>query len=267
MLNISIASATFFYLPFEKSLFLISRAGFKNIELDIYWKGGEWEIAQHLKDIYPKDVIKMVADHGLNIHSIHDAGGVVDEEHSSAINPSIYKYLELIENNDLMVVLHTPTSNLANQDKWWNTYKKKHVQELSKLSKHYTVLIENLDTFEGYYDPLHTSEDLYAFTLQNSLGVNIDTGHYAADTVDIFKALEVLKNTKAVHLNDHRPNERHVFVGEGVLNLKGFVKELKKLDDCTITLECSMGVGTDASDELLIDRLKQAKRFVEDAIE
>lgn len=53
-MKIAVASATFYYLPFDETLDIVSKAGFKYIELDIYWKGGEWEMAQHLKDILRK---------------------------------------------------------------------------------------------------------------------------------------------------------------------------------------------------------------------
>ena len=48
---ISVATATFYFLPFEQALDIIAAAGFDYIELDLYWEKGRWAMAQHLKDL------------------------------------------------------------------------------------------------------------------------------------------------------------------------------------------------------------------------
>ncbi|MCD4669951.1 MAG: sugar phosphate isomerase/epimerase, partial [Actinomycetia bacterium] len=97
---ISISTANFFYQPFKDSLKIIKSSGFEYIELAGYWKGGDnWEIAQHLKDINPKEVLKMVNDSGLKIASLHDTGGVIDDSNDSIISSDTYKYLEHSKEN------------------------------------------------------------------------------------------------------------------------------------------------------------------------
>jgi len=94
-MNISIATATFYQVPFKETLELIKKAGFEYIELDIYWKGGDnWEAGQHLKSLKPREVLKMVKESGLKISSLHDIGGVIYKDRDSLIASDIYEYLE-----------------------------------------------------------------------------------------------------------------------------------------------------------------------------
>lgn len=48
---VSVATANFYFLPFEETLDIIAEAGFHNIELDLYWEWNHWAMAQHLKDV------------------------------------------------------------------------------------------------------------------------------------------------------------------------------------------------------------------------
>jgi len=84
-MNISISTANLYFIPFEKTLELYKRAGYEYIELAGYWRGGEWEMAQHLKDKRPKDVIRLVNDYSLKISSFHDMGGLIEEGAESVI--------------------------------------------------------------------------------------------------------------------------------------------------------------------------------------
>jgi sugar phosphate isomerase/epimerase len=56
-MNIAISTAVLNYLPFDNALKIIRKAGYDYIELAGYWKGRDWEIAQHLKGLKPNDVI------------------------------------------------------------------------------------------------------------------------------------------------------------------------------------------------------------------
>ena len=48
---ISVATATFYFLPFDEALETVAQAGFENIELDLFWERKNWAMAQHLKGI------------------------------------------------------------------------------------------------------------------------------------------------------------------------------------------------------------------------
>ena len=65
---IAMATANFYQVPFKKALNIIQKAGYEYIEPDGYWKGGDsWEVAQHIKDIKPQEVLRMVHDSGLKV--------------------------------------------------------------------------------------------------------------------------------------------------------------------------------------------------------
>ena len=124
-MNVSIAIATFYYAPFKEALELIKRAGFEYIKLDIYWKGGDnWEAGQHLKNLKPREVLKMVKGSGLKINSLHDIGGVVYKDSDSLIADDTYEYLEYGADDIPCVVFHTPHKK-TNDISWWAKYKEK----------------------------------------------------------------------------------------------------------------------------------------------
>lgn len=84
-MNISISTANFYNTSFKETLEIIKQAGFEYIELAGYWKGGTWEVAQHLKGIPVKDVLSMIGDNGLKISTFHDMGGVIEDDKDSII--------------------------------------------------------------------------------------------------------------------------------------------------------------------------------------
>ena len=77
-MQISAATANLYTKPFEQVLEIISEAGFQNIELDLFWGRKDWAMAQHLRNVPVKQVIHMVEASGLRIRSIHDGGGVLE---------------------------------------------------------------------------------------------------------------------------------------------------------------------------------------------
>lgn len=78
-MHISVATASFYFFSFEQALEIIAGAGFEQIELDLYWERGEWAMAQHLKGLDVRKVVRMVHRSGLRVSSIHDGGGVIED--------------------------------------------------------------------------------------------------------------------------------------------------------------------------------------------
>ena len=91
-MNIAISTGTFYSIPFINALDVIKKSGFEYIELLQYWKGGDsWEVGQHLKNVSPKETLKMVKESGLKISSLHDGGGVIEDGKESVIAKSTYE--------------------------------------------------------------------------------------------------------------------------------------------------------------------------------
>ena len=126
----SISTANLFNIPFQDTLKIIKSAGFEYIELAGYWKGGDWEIAQHLKGIPIKDVLQMIDDNGLSISSLHDMGGVIEKDSNTIISKSTYEYMESARREIPCVIFHTPMKKTADQD-WWKNYKTKTISDLN----------------------------------------------------------------------------------------------------------------------------------------
>ena len=262
-MRVSYATANLFFLPFDETLEIIAEAGFRNIELDLYWEWNHWAMAQHLKDMPVSKVIQSVHRSGLRVTSIHDTGGVLNDHNSVAgyVNPQLDEYLDLLGYAPEYIVFHTPHTPGAWEDWWFNISGEilRALEPYRAACGHLTL--ENMPFFDGFTVPLTTPEELRGFVTSNRLGVNLDTTHYAHMGVDIKKAACILNGTiRSVHLSDYATDRAHVFVGEGELDLAGFLSLLDPEILDTLTLECSVSTA-DRSDrqmshDEILSRLK-----------
>jgi sugar phosphate isomerase/epimerase len=225
--HISVATANFYFLPFDQTLEIIADAGFEHIELDLYWEGGKWAMAQHLKDLKVREVVRMVNQSGLRVSSIHDGGGVIEDAHSTQgfINPQLAAYLDQLGYPPGCIVFHTPHIEGSYDKRWWQTISDEIVKAAeSYRSSQTSVTIENVPRFDGYYVPLTTPQELMTFVSDSELGVTLDTTHYAQIGVDVVWAARILKEKiRTIHLSDYLDGEAHVFIGDGNL-LSGSVR-------------------------------------------
>jgi len=263
-MNISISTGTFYQIPFPKALLLIKNAGFEYIELLAYWHGGDgWKIAQNIKDVNPREVLKIVKESGLKISTLHDGGGVIDDKTESVIAKSTYEYLEYGAPDIPCVIFHTPHKKTTDKH-WWDTYQFKAGNDLKALKDKVIVCIENMLRFDGYIIPLLNPVDLMNFANDNSIFVNIDTTHYAQSGVDITEAAKILKNrVRTIHLSDYIDSKAHVFPGEGLLDFKSFMNELNKPAIHSLTIECDIKCD-EKNTAGTIERLKCAYNYAND---
>ena len=272
---ISVATATFYFLPFAEAIETIALAGFENIELDLYWERKNWAMAQHLKNVSPREAVQCVAQAGLKVSSIHDGGGVLEDNLSirGYINPSVDDYLDQLEYAPDCLVFHTPHIEGRQDEKWWERTSIQIAEGLDTYKRYgFTITMENMPEFEGYTASITTSETLREYALLHGLGVTLDTTHSAISNIDIVEAGEILRETiRTIHLSDFRSDTPHAFIGEGDLNLSGFFNTLDLSRLKAITLECSMATQGQSERNMSqaerIDRLKQARKSVENYLE
>lgn len=265
-MNISIATATFYNIPFTEALELIKRAGFESIELDTYWTGGDnWEVTQHLRNIRPREVLKIVRESGLGINSLHDMGGVIFKDTDTLIGAGTYEYLEFGEKDIPCLVFHAPHKKTEDRS-WWSGYAPKAAEDLKALKDRFLVCIENIQNFPGYQTSLIDPAEMLAFVRDNGLYINIDTTHYAQCGIDIVSAAKFVRDyVKGVHFSDYKDGKRHLFPGEGVLELKGFVNSLKLDGLHALTLECNIPYEK-GRPEVSVESMKRARSYVESLI-
>jgi len=263
-MNIAISTANLYFLPFEKVLEIYKKAGYEYIELAGYWKGGDSEIAQHLKDIKPKDALKLVHEYGLKISSLHDMGGLIEDGVESVISQLTYEYLEHYDFPCL--VFHTPRKKGADAN-WWNEYKHKAINDLQCIKGNRIICMENIYSVK-YYSPIITPEDMLSFVEDADVFVNIDTTHYGKSGADISTAANVLKDrVKTIHLSDYADQKEHLFFGDGILDFKSFFSNIDINRLHAITIEYN-GLTSGINDEQFIfEKAKEAKTFVERVID
>ena len=270
-MQLSVATANLYFRPFEQVLEIIAEAGFQNIELDLFWTRKEWAVAQHLKDLPAKSVMQLIQGYGLRISSIHDAGGVLENAHSTLgfINPILDQYLEAMGYAPDCLVFHTPHIEGNPGTGWWERISSEILRSLEKYRQACAfVTIENMPFFDGYFVPMTTPEELDAFVANNGLSVTLDTTHYAQIGTELLEAARILSaNIKTIHLSDYKAGRTHVFIGEGELDLAGFFGVVDKGRLNAVTLECSLASINNSDREMshkaLVSRMKEARMRLE----
>jgi sugar phosphate isomerase/epimerase len=240
--QISVATANLFYLPFEETLEIIAEAGFQAIELDLYWERKDWAMAQHLKGRSISEVVRLIRQSELRVSSIHDGGGVLDNPDSlqGFINPQLSEYVDQLGYAPECIVFHTPHIEGHYGQSWWQTISAPIARAASEYGHHGTLItIENMPSFAGYTIPLLTPPELLDFVSANELGVTLDTTHYAEAGIDIIEAARILRGKiHTIHLSDYTENYRHVFVGDGALDFADFFGQIDFSVLKAITVEC-----------------------------
>jgi len=157
---------------------LIKKAGYEYIEILQYWKGGNsWEMAQHLKNITPKETLNIVKESGLKISTLHDSGGVIEDGKESVIAKTTFEYLKYGASDIPCIVFHVPHKKTSDKS-WPDTYRSVAGNDL-KAIKNKIICIENMPSFEGFAALSSEPYDLLNFAVENDIFVNIDTTHYA----------------------------------------------------------------------------------------
>jgi len=266
-MNISIATATFYYIPFTEALDLIKAAGFDSVELDTYWTGGEnWEVTQHLRNIRPREVLKIIKESGLRINSLHDMGGVIFHDTDTVISRDIFEYIEYGGEDIPCIVFHAPHKKTEDKS-WWARYCQKAAEDLKALNDKFLICIENIQNFPGYQTSLIDPGEMLDFVKENGLYINMDTTHYAQCGIDIVSTAKFSRDfVKGVHFSDYMDGKRHLFPGEGALDLKGFVNSLKLDSLHAFTLECNIPYEA-GNPKVAIEGMKRARSYVEALIQ
>ena len=270
-MRIAVATANTYYLPFEQTLALIAEAGFQDVEVALYWKGGSWAMAQHLEGVSGRRAAEMISRAGLRVACIHDGGGVLERADSPAgyVNPLLDEYLDGLGYAPECIVCHTPHVAGEVSEDWWDGVSEAVVRALEPYRARCGALtLENTPPFDGYAVPLTMPDELGAFCAAHDVGVTLDTTHYAQMDVDAVAAAGLLRErVRSVHLSDYRGGRPHVYVGEGALDLPGVLGALNGADVRVVTLECSVGLpGEDVRTMAagrMVERLRTAGERVQ----
>ncbi|MGB8253406.1 MAG: TIM barrel protein, partial [Anaerolineaceae bacterium] len=211
--------------------------------LDLFWERKEWCMAQHLRDIPAKQAVRQIEASGLTITSIHDTGGVLESVDSTMefVDPALDDYLDAMGHTPDCLVFHTPHVEGTAEDGWFDRISGELVKCLEKYRKVSPISIENMQTFDGYTVPLNTPGPLKSFIDEYGLGVTLDTSHYTQMGIDISQAASVLGSSiKTIHLSDCIMEKRHIFIGDGNLDLPGFLKSIDQAQLNAVNLECTL---------------------------
>jgi sugar phosphate isomerase/epimerase len=267
-MELSVATANFYYIPFEQALEVIAESGFVSIELDLYWQYDRWAMAQHLKNYQTKNILRAVQNAGLKIASVHDGGGVLlgPDSTKGFINNHLPECIDQLGYAPKCIVLHTPHIKGTYDKDWWRLISEQVIKEAETYIKNGTaVTIENIPLLDGYFVPVVSPYEIMEFLADSRLHFTLDTSHYAYSGIDIIQASKILKKRiKTIHLSDYKEGQSHVMIGDGDLRLNELIqsRDLPELE--IVTIECSTGYfGEDVkqlSTKEMVIRMKEVKR-------
>jgi sugar phosphate isomerase/epimerase len=293
IMHISFATANLFFIPFPQVVEIIAQAGFQSIELDLHWQGGEWEMAQHLKGVAPRQAVQWIHQAGLKVTSIHDGGGMLENNYSikGFLNPSLDHYLDQLGYAPELIAFHTPhipnekllspdpkgmtlqpcgvELEMNESEAWQRWILGEILQPLETYrSQAAFITIENIPPLPGYTLPLTQPLALKSFTANHGLGITLDTTHYAQMGQDLLEAAQILNgNIRSIHLSDFKAGRTHVFIGDGDLSLAEFFRSLETGTLNSIVLECSLSSNDRSDREMQGDEIVARLRLARNRLE
>jgi sugar phosphate isomerase/epimerase len=241
-MNISVATATYYFLPFDQTLEIIAGAGFRQVELDLYWHKGPWSMAEHLQGFRPREIARLIEACGLRVATIHDGSGMLDgAEFGGFIHPDLRDMLDALGYAPDCIVFHPPCLAGAKDPDWWRARAAETAQAMKAFSGERTaVTMENMPRLEGYYVPICTAEELLDFVSGYDLGATLDVTHCAQNGIDFIQAAKHLgQRLTSMHLSDFDKGRSHVFIGDGEMDFAAFFQQVDLSDLHSLTLECS----------------------------
>jgi sugar phosphate isomerase/epimerase len=266
-MNIAVATATYYFLPFEQALAIIAGAGFEHIELDLYWEKGPWGMAEHLQGCSPREAARQIEAFGLHVATIHDGSGMMDgPQHGEYIHPDLRETLDAIGYAPGCIVFHPPCRAGAAAPGWWQSKAQETAQAMQAFAGEQTVVtMENLPRLAGYYVPITTVNELLDFVSVHDLGATLDVTHCAENGFDFIQAAKDLgQRLQSIHLSDFAAGRSHVFLGDGEMDFATFFRQVDLSGLKTLTLECSPGCLGEDPRQLdqagFTQRLAEAKR-------
>ena len=223
--------------------------------LDIYKKCGFSEVAIYLDKNYNKenenyeDIINYAKEIGLKINQVHIdykiSNLICDENTNEYFDYVLGKLKEAEKFNIPYVVAHASKGD--NPPKISHLQATKLKTMLEKTSS--TLCLENVRSNENLFT-------LLKLNLPN-LKACFDLGHAHAygDEKEVF---EKLKNKIAcTHLHDNFGKDDHLILGEGEIDFKSIINELKNTPNISNCLECFPPYGTKLNEEEFTNFVKK----------
>lgn len=246
-LIISFSTGNLYYLPFERALNIIQKAGFKYIEIAGYWNDGDWEVGQHLKGYNLQQIIEMVEKYNLIICSFHDMSGVMYNLNSNIITNDLNQFIIDKDIHIPCLVTHfpyIPTNEVDRLEKYKAEARKKYIE----LSNNQFVTIENMAPIDGYQVLITDPNEMLDFCNETSTYINLDIVHLIQSNQNIFKTIEILKDKiRTIHLSGYDIKNGRTSINKGDLDIYQVLNllDLKKIYAITIETQINQNLKTD----------------------
>lgn len=205
----------------EKALSLAQQSGVKTVEgFSFYNLGPEFDNKSmgHLDDKGVAKLQKMLADKGLTMSSMYAGDGNNEEEWK--------RNFEIGRKLGLKFLVSEPRKELLGM--------------IDSLAGIYNIKVAIHQHVKGTSAYWHPDSVLAATKGRKNIGACADLGHWVRSGLDPVKCLKILSgHVIAVHLKDIDKSNNDVDLGEGTIDFKGVVKELKRQRFTgTVNVEC-----------------------------
>lgn len=259
-MKLSISTGCFYFLSLERTLNIIKKAGFENVEILAHWKDNDWEVGQNTKGLSYKDIFKITKNYGLEVSAIHDPSGAIYDLNDSIVTSKTLEY----KNNRKKTWLITHLPHISQTRKnWWTNYYPKAIEQYESLQKNYNICIENMSTIPNYEICINTCEELLELCKKTNTYINLDLIHLIENGQDLRKSILMLNDKiKNIHISGINCTGRVSF-NESEIPILNYLQYLNLNNMEAITIETKFDVGLDDNDyikqcKLLYGQLKRA---------
>ncbi|MGM9879628.1 MAG: sugar phosphate isomerase/epimerase family protein [Bacilli bacterium] len=256
--KLSISTGMFYFMDFERSLRIIKASGIKNIEIAGYWKDGDWEVGQHLRNYQLNDIVKLANKYNLNIISFHDLSGAI-----YSINDDVITKIgkQVLHNNEIKnIVTHIPYCLENDSNK--NKYKKMICDKYKKMTKNKNVLIENTSKIKNYTPILENNHEIKQFCEIVNAFFNLDISHLYENNENILEFINQFKKLiKSVHISGYDIIKGKVVFDDDQCNTLDILNYLDFEELTSITIESKFD-KKNASDKYYIEICKNLKNSI-----
>ena len=261
-MKISISTGCFYFLPFERGLNIIKKAGFENIEIVGYWKDKDWEVGQNIKGLSFDKIKRYVKAYGLEISAFHDPSGAVYNIDDSVIASETQAFI--YRKKLPWLIAHLPHSPRSRED-WWNKYKPKAIKQYEDLIQHNNLCLENMAPIENYEISITDPRELYEFCSRIGAFINLDMIHVLESGQNLRNViLDLNDKIKNIHVSGYSEKGR-VHFDQSDVDILDYLKYLNLNNLDTITIETKFDPELD-DDNSYIRQCKRLKSQLEECI-
>lgn len=255
----------FYFLDFERTLYIISNSGFKYIEVCGFWQDREWIVGQHLEGYSLKKILDLARKYNLVISSFHDMSGAMYSYRDDVIDKFTREYV--LESDIYCIVTHIPyilKRDFMNLSKYIKNVNDKYFDMSSKYNK--LICVENMSEIDDYDVLFNNCDEITKFCNENKVFLNVDLVHIIESGYNVRNFLKKMKSCiKSFHVSGYSYECGRTNFKKDNFGVLKILSDYNWDDIYSFTIETKIET-TDADNQYYINYCKELRKDLENII-